>query len=701
MIRPALRAAALHALLVSALVACETPSLTRGADRQEYASAVETMARDPEAGVSALRTFLARHPRSEFADDAALRLADELIGRGENAEASEQIVWALRNQPQGDRSDELRWRLARLQRERGQPDAAYRTAREIRLSLLPADDRKQVHRLLADLAGEAGRPGARLRWLAQVRADQPEGAARGAVDREIDAALAAMSLDDLQATAEQLGRRVPAGRVRLRQAELLLTRGDAEGAQHALEIAGRLPLSKADAARLAQLEARLAGAPDLPGVFAPDDLPDGARVEGTLGVVLPLSGPLAAPGGLALDGIVLASGVFRSTPFETRSGGLRLRVRDSRGDPRIAAEAVRALAADTEVLAIVGPLTAREAEAASVEADQGEIPLLALTRREDVAVGRPYTFRLGLTPGDEAERLAEYAVGRLGVRRAAILYPRDGYGRRLRAAFWDALERRGAAVVGVASYDVEATDFADPIRKLIGYQLLSQGQKNALARKQQLLDLAKRRPPRAARDLRASAAAITGPGGAPLPPFRDFDAVFIPDSHENVGLIAPALAFHDVRGVRLLGASGWNDGELLALGGTHVDGAVFTGGVAPASPSAVLAHFAERYERAYARAPDALGATAFDATLLLIRELLAGRSDRTALRDGLLAAEPLAGVSGALTLAAEGGARRRPHLLGVERGEILSVDALGRPPLLPGEELEAPPGRGDALSATQ
>jgi ABC-type branched-subunit amino acid transport system substrate-binding protein len=446
-----------------------------------------------------------------------------------------------------------------------------------------------------------------------------------------------------------------------------------------------LPLSSGDAERLALLEARLAGAPDIPGVFAPGDLPDGARVQGTLGVVLPLSGPLAGPGTDALDGIVLATGIFRALPFETRSGGIRLLVRDSRGDPRLAAEAVRELAADPEVLAIIGPLTGREAEAAAIEADQAEIPLLTLTRREDVAADRPWAFRLGLTPRDEVEQLAEYAVTRLGVRSAAILYPRDGYGLQLRALFWDALERRGARVAGVAAYDVEATDFSDPIRKLIGFQLLSEGQKAALARRRGLLETAKRRPPKAARELREAAANLTGPGGAALPPFRDFDAVFIPDSHENVGLIAPALAFHDVRGVRLLGTSGWNHKELLSLGGSHVDGAVFTGGVAPAGASPVLTHFARRFETAYGRPPDAVAATAFDGALLLIRELLAGHGDRAALRKGLLSAQPLSGVSGTVKLASDGGARRRPYLLGVERGEILSVAGLGRPPLLPGE----------------
>ena len=59
---------------------------------------------------------------------------------------------------------------------------------------------------------------------------------------------------------------------------------------------------------------------------------------------------------------------------------------------------------------------------------------------------------------------------------------------------------------------------------------------------------------------------MRGPGGVVLPPIVDFDALFIPDEHDKIVLIAPQLAFHDVTGVRLLGSSGWVDPELIEIG---------------------------------------------------------------------------------------------------------------------------------------
>ena len=68
----------------------------------------------------------------------------------------------------------------------------------------------------------------------------------------------------------------------------------------------------------------------------------------------------------------------------------------------------------------------------------------------------------------------------LGAQRFAILYPRDSYGLGLRKLFWNAVEQQGGRIVGVASYDPDATDFQKPIRRLVGYSLLTPEEKEAL-----------------------------------------------------------------------------------------------------------------------------------------------------------------------------------------------------------------------------
>ena len=382
-----------------------------------------------------------------------------------------------------------------------------------------------------------------------------------------------------------------------------------------------------------------------------------------------------------LQGILLATGHFDARE-DARPSGIRLLVRDTAGVPDRAAAAVRELGSRSEVTAILGPMLAEESEAAAVAAETVQIPLLTLSRRESVAQNRYYVLRLGETPRLDAELIAAYAIETLGLRRFAILYPNLRFGRRLRAAFWDAVEARGGEVVGVARYEPDATDFSAPVRRLIGFELLSFGQSESIRERDRLLKRAKRLPPEEAAELRQEAREILGPRDEPLPPFVDFEALFIPDTHETVGLIAPHLAFHEVRGVRLLGTSPWNDPELLRLGGRHVDGAVFTAGSFGASERPHLAEYDRRFRERFERAPDDLAAAAFDAANLAALGMARAGTDRAGLLRSLRALERWSGVSGTIGFGSDGKPWKRPHLLGVDHGEIVSVDERGEPPFL-------------------
>jgi ABC-type branched-subunit amino acid transport system substrate-binding protein len=658
------------------------------ADRAAFERAASTLARDRDAGFVSLRELVATRGESAIADDAALLLARGLVDAGRPDEAVQHLTWVVTRHPDGDRIDEARLLLAELQRRRGNREAALRTASALRLSRLDAPSRVRALRLLADLSGEAGDPLAKLGWLSQLRAAAPE-RSLPALDAEIDRVIASLDRASLERAGERAGRRVPAARLRLREAELALAAGDGAGAERSLARARELPLSADEARRAAELEARVTAATaqshGAPGAFfdplsalSPDaTLPSASGAKGVLGVVLPLTGPYAGPAEDSLEGILLAAGAFDG-------GGVRLLVRDSAGSPERAAAAVEELAARAEVSAVLGPLSAAESEAAAAAAVRTRMPLVSLTRREDVVRERPGVFRVGLTPRLEVALLADYAVRELGARRFALFYPRDAYGRELRRAFWDAVEARGGEVVAVGSYETGLTDFAEPIRRLLGFVLLGPQERAAVAERSRLLEQAARVPEPEAAELHSRAAAITGPQGAPLPPYLDFDALFLPDTHDRVGLIAPALAYHGVRGVRLLGPSVWNDPGLVAIARQHVEGALFPAALPPDSSLPTVSGFVERYRGHFGHVPDSFAAEAFDAASLVLGELARGHHERAALVSGLLEPRVVEGVSGAIRLGAGGSAETRAHLLGVEGGRVVSVDERGRPPELGG-----------------
>lgn len=648
----------------------------RPATREEqlaYQRAERARADDPDAARVAFEDFLARFPDGPLSDDAALALAEIAQRAGDLDEAQRRYrEVALAG---GDAGDRARVQLATLALERGDDAQARAWLGRVRLSRLDEAEQRNAYRALAQ---SAERPSERLRWLAQLRERTGEPARLADVDAQIDALLAEMPESELRAAARGAGDRPPGARIHLAIAERALAAGDLERAQEALEEAKRRPLDPRYAPRMAdamaRLGARTAGASqisDLPTFeqaqrVAPPDL---SRARGAIGVVLPLSGPYARFGEAALHGVLLAAGIF---PDDGLGPEMRVVVRDSAGDPERAAAAVRELADDPDVVAIVGPLVSKACDAAAAEAESRGVPLLALTAREEIVHGRRWIFRTRTRPVEEAQLVADRAIA-LGAQRFGILYRDDPYGRGLRALFWDAVESRGGRVVAVSSYDPDATDFAEPIRRLVGYTLLDPEEKRAIAARNGMLERARRLPPSQARALRERARSLTTDDDRPIPPIVDFDALFIPESHDKVVLIAPALAFHEVNGARLLGTVGWYDPSLVRLAGEHVEGALFASDFFPESPVPYVGAFRERFEGRFGSAPDAFAAQAYDAASLVLLQLARGRDERDEVRDGVLRVESYPGVAGVVTMSADGNANRRPYLLRVEDGQIVQV----------------------------
>ncbi|HKE12278.1 MAG TPA: penicillin-binding protein activator [Myxococcota bacterium] len=569
----------------------------------EYEAARALAERDPGGGMEKLQAFIARWPQSTDVDAARLRLAE-------------------------------------LEHARGHPVAARSVADAIALRNLSPPERREALKLLAALSGESGDHVSQLVWLGQLRAAQPDADSVALVDVEIDELTARLDAATLDRAADRLGDRVPAARLRLRQAELALQRRDSATALLALAQASRLPLAEDESARLTELERRThalegsgaapgtAGAGEAPGAKAGAEALPGANPVGTIGVVLPLSGQLARFGEESLQGILVAAGVFRGGT----DTGLRILVRDTGSRGPEAALAVRELAADPSVLAVVGPLGAAEAEAAAAQAEAAGLPLLTLSYRESVTAQRPHVFRLGAAPRDEATALAEYAVHELGLMRFAVLHPDDIYGRGMRDVFEDAVHARGATVTGVAAYQASTTDFSGVMRTLASGKLPTDE--------------------------------------APAMPF---DALFIPDSHEKAVIIAPQLAFNHLQPLRLLGPDGWHSPDLLKLAGPQVEGAILAEPFDVGSPSPLVQEFVREYEATVQATPDVFAAQAFDATNLALAELSRGAGDREALRAGLLRVHGTPGVSGTTTIRPDGNAEKRASLVGVQGGRFVSL----------------------------
>ena len=379
-----------------------------------------------------------------------------------------------------------------------------------------------------------------------------------------------------------------------------------------------------------------------------------------VGCVLPLSGRYQAYGDRILRGLVMAA-----QEFKNNGGDIQLIIKDSGGDPDLAVAAVRNLVLDKKVAAIIGPLSRVAAEAAAEEAQKLWVPIITLTQKEGVSQIGNYVFRYFLSNEEQTKALVDYAVLGLDYKRFAILYPADSYGTRLMNLFWDEVERLGAEVRGVESYDPSQTDFADQIKKLVGlYYPRLEGETNdgseAVKVRERSAAHSKREAPRDGKE-------------EPIP-IVDFDAIFIPDGYSQVGLIAPQLAYHDVTGVKLLGTNLWNSEKLIEMAAPYLQDAVFVDGFFPGSGLPLTSQFVQSYEETFGGKPGYPEAQAYDTLRLLLEAFRQpGVTSRPMLRDALLGIQALPGVAGVATVGPDGEVSKPPFLITIYRRRMEEI----------------------------
>lgn len=713
-----MRIAALIAGLLVFQSACAftgfAPPTVPPEQRAAYDAAMGNLPANRAAASTGLKAFLAKYPRSPLADDASEQLSQLAFADGRNEDGMRWLGQILSQYPESDRAGAARLRLAQLEYARDRRAAARRLLDPLDLGELDRAEQRAALRLRVALART---PVERMRQLSLLRAKLVEEVddrshdpvSRGrlearlaTVDRDIAGLTSSAASAELEEMIRDLRRRPPSAAIAIELSRRALDAGQLELASRRLDKADSLVRGDLEQAQLRLLTERLLllmeaaeAETDLPTLR---ELADRARprtegARGTVGVVLPLSGNFASFGQDSLRGILLAMNLFAENEEQAKVAGypdegtdssdsmhpskervIRLVVRDSEGDPVKAAEAIRELASDSSVVAIIGPIFSAESLGAADAAEREDLPLVTLSTKEEVAAGRTQVFRTRTTPADEVGVLVDYAFDQLEASRFAVLYPETRYGRGMRKLYWEAVTARGGKIVAASSYAADATDFSGAIRDMIGYRFLTNLEQKALRERSKILRAARVLPPEDAALVREAAYSILGPEVEPLPPVVDFDVLFIPDASEKIALVAPGLAFHEIRDVRLLGSSDWLDEELLRVARRHVSGSVISTAFYAESNVPIVTEFVEAYRNTFDAIPDAYAAQAFDAANLILVQLASGLHDRDAVRKGLLDTRAYPGATGVLTMRPDGNARRRPFLLGVSGRRFHSLD---------------------------
>jgi len=365
-------------------------------------------------------------------------------------------------------------------------------------------------------------------------------------------------------------------------------------------------------------------------------------LQRAVGVVLPLSGRYATFGTLVQRGMDLALELHQATG----SSAVRFIYRDVGADPALSARAVTELAEGERVMAVAGPLTGNAAQGAAAQAQAERIPLLTLSQKEALPEIGDYVFRDSLTSRQQVQALVRYAMEERKMTRFAVLGPDNRLGREMAELFIREVEKRGGEVVGRQSYAENATDFRRQIKLLKGEDP----------------DAPEPEPPKPGEEI---------PPPTPLP----FEALFLPDYADRIGLVAPQLAFYGIEEATLLGINGWNTPDLIRLAGRYVEGAVFVDGFFRYSPYPFVQEFVDRYFEKYGEEPSILEAQGFDvAGILLFLLDRPGIRTREDLRLALSQLRNYPGVTGATSFGLQGDAEKVLFLLQVQNGNIVQIN---------------------------
>jgi ABC-type branched-subunit amino acid transport system substrate-binding protein len=295
-------------------------------------------------------------------------------------------------------------------------------------------------------------------------------------------------------------------------------------------------------------------------------------------------------------------------------------------------------------------------ESAAMKAQTLHVPIMTLTQKSDITSLGDWVFRNFLTPSLQVKAIASYAVDELGIDRFAILYPEERYGISFMNKFWDEIVARGAHVVAVESYSPDQTDFADAVKKLVGLYYPRP-------------DEPKTKKSYKPKSRRGTLEDEEGPE-----PIVDFGAVFIPDTYEKVGMIAPQLPYYDVDNVVLLGTNLWHSDKLIQIARKYVQGAIVPDSFFLNSPSQKVQSFVREFERVFGDSPSFVEAQAYDAALMLFH--LVNQPEvrsRLTLRMALSAARNFPGVTGLSSFDETGDVNKQIYLLKIRGDQFVQI----------------------------
>ncbi len=341
-----------------------------------------------------------------------------------------------------------------------------------------------------------------------------------------------------------------------------------------------------------------------------------------IGVFEPMTGANAAGGEMTVEGIELAL----ELKGEVLGRKVEIIVVDNKSDKVEAANAVSRLIEKENVVAIIGSYGSSLSMAAGDIVNRAKVPAVGCSPTNPlVTLNNPYYFRVCFIDPFQGTVMANYAVGELGAKTAAVIQDvTQDYSVGLSKYFVDAFRKLTGdpnSIVEMSSYNTGDQDFTA-----------------------QLTNVKNKKP----------------------------DIVFAPGNYGESALLIRQARELGID-VPFLGGDTWEAPEFLSIGGVAVEGAVFSTHFTSEAPVTKESEvFLAAYREKFGHEANAFAALGYDAYMLILDAIeRKGSADPQAIRDGLAETDGFVGATGVITLDVNGDAVKSAVINQVDGGKFI------------------------------
>jgi len=371
----------------------------------------------------------------------------------------------------------------------------------------------------------------------------------------------------------------------------------------------------------------------LPPFAAPGMAQDAIRI----GFFAPITGPAAADGASAKNAVELA------VKEVNEAGGIRgkkieLIVYDDRLNPQEAVAIATKLIEKDKVAGVVSGAYSGPTRVAAPIFQKAGMPMVAgyavhpdVTWDAKAKKPNDYIFRNGFLAEIEGAAAAEFAVKNLKAKRISLIFMDNDFGRAISSGFADQAEKMGATIL---------------IRQMYKFP----GEK----------------------DFRPFLTRIKE--GNP-------DLIFAAGYYNEGASIVRQAKELEIKS-RILGEEGFDSPKFLEIAGPAAEGVIIATNLDRDDPRPVVQNFLKNYRQAYGEDADMVGASSYDAFMILINAIKESGTDPKAIQKALATTKDYNGLTGRISRFVQGEVVKPVQIQAVKDGKFHRVSVVDNPEVI-------------------